>query len=207
MDKVLCFSAPVNENENGYNNVNNIIFTIKDTQSYVPVVFLPAKGNRKLSKWFQKSVYWNEYKTKRENKNMTNEYKYFLESNFFGGNRLFILVYSNQNNNSKKFKTKRYDLPKEIIDHYNVIINEKKLYNQPIDSDIRRYEEIRKLTTEQGEDYTTGCLLVHDYIKNNCRLITVDLSRQKELDTDPKAIQQTEFIEQSTNPDNGIVTS
>ena len=50
MDKVLCFSAPVNENENGYNNVNNIIFTIKDTQSYVPVVFLPAKGNRKLSK-------------------------------------------------------------------------------------------------------------------------------------------------------------
>ena len=33
---------------------------------------------------------------------------------------------------------------------------EKNFYNQPVDSDIKRYEEIRKLTTEQGEDCTTG---------------------------------------------------
>ena len=49
-----------------------------------------------------------------------------------------------------------------------------------IDSDIKRYEEIRKLTTGQGEDYTTGCLLDYDYIKNHYRLMAVDLSRQKE---------------------------
>ena len=45
-----------------------------------------------------------------------------------------------------------------------------------------------------GEDYTTGCLLDYDYIKNHCTLIVVDLSRQKELDADPKVIQQIEFI-------------
>ena len=45
--------------------------------------------------------------------------------------------------------------------------------------DIKRYEEIRKLTTGQGEDYITGFLLDYDYIKNHYRLIAVDLSRKK----------------------------
>ena len=39
---------------------------------------------------------------------MTNEYKYFLKSNFVGVNRLFVIVYSNQDANSKRFKTQRY---------------------------------------------------------------------------------------------------
>ena len=116
-------------------------------------------------------------------------YIYFLESKFLGVNRLFVLVYSNLDANSKRFKTQRYYLPKGIIDNDNVIINEKNFYDQPADSDIKRYEEIRKLTTGQGEDYTTECLLDCDYIKNHYRLIAVDLSRQKKLDAEPKAIQ------------------
>ena len=75
----------------------------------------------------------------------------------------------------------------------NVIIYGKNFYSQAIDSDIKTFEQIRKLTTE-GEDYTTGCLLDYDYIKNHYRLIAVDLSRQKELDADPKAIQQIELV-------------
>ena len=67
-------------------------------------------------------------------------------------------------------------------------------YNQPIDSDIKRYEEIRKLTTGQAEGYTTGCLLDYDYIKNCYRLMPVYLSRQKDLHADPKGIQQIEFV-------------
>ena len=77
-----------------------------------------------------------------------------------------------------------------------MIINRKNFYDQRVDSDRKQYEEIRKLGTGQGEDYTTGCLLNYDYIKNHCRFIAVDLSRQKELDTDSKAIQQLEFIGQ-----------
>ena len=63
-----------------------------------------------------------------------------------------------------------------------------------------RYKEITKLKTEQGEDYTTGCLLDYDYIKNHYRLIAAELSRQKELDADPKAIQQIEFVGQLKKP-------
>ena len=46
-------------------------------------------------------MYWNEYKTKSENKTTTNEYRYFIESNFVGVNRLLVLVYSNQDNDAK----------------------------------------------------------------------------------------------------------
>ena len=44
------------------------------------------------------------------------------------------------------------------------------------------------LTAGQGEHYIAGCLLDYDYIKNHYRNIAVDLSRQKELDVEPKAI-------------------
>ena len=74
----------------------------------------------------------------------------------------------------------------------------KKLSLQTVDSDIKRYEEI-KLTTGQSEDKTTGCLLNYEYIKNHYRLIAVDLSRQNELDADPKVIQEIEFVRQLNN--------
>ena len=181
-------------------NPNNFIFTIKDTKLNVPVVTLSAKDNQKLSqllsKGFERLVYWNEYKTKIENKNTTNEYIYLLQSNFVAVNRLFVLVYSNEDENAKRFKTQRYYLPNGIIKNYKVIINGKNFYDQPIDSNTKQYEEIRKLKTGQDEDYTTGCLLDYDYIKNHYRLIAIDLSRKKELDADAKAIQLIEFVEQ-----------
>ena len=85
------------------------------------------------------------------------------------------MIYTNQDDNAIRFKVQRYYLQKGIIKNYNVIIN-----GQPIDSDIKKYKEIRKLTIGQREDYTTGCLLDYEYIKNNYKLIAVHLSRQKE---------------------------
>ena len=87
----------VNGNGNDDVNSNNIISTIKDTKFYVLVVVLSARYNKKLSKLlskrFERSAYWNEYKTKSENKTATNEFRYFLELNFVGVNKLFELVY------------------------------------------------------------------------------------------------------------------
>ena len=70
--------------------------------------------------------------------------KILIKSNFLGINRLFVLTYSNQDNNSKGYKATRNCLPKVAINKYNVIINGKNFYDQPIDSDLKRYEEIRK---------------------------------------------------------------
>ena len=58
----------------------------------------------------------------------------------------FFLVFLNRDNDSKRFKIRRYYLPKSIIKNCNVIINGKNVYGQLIDSDIKRYEEYRKLT-------------------------------------------------------------
>ena len=84
---------------------------------------------------------------------------------------------------------------------------EKNFYDRPIDSDITRSEEIKKLTTGQGEDCTTGYSSGYAYMKNHHILIPVDLSRQKELDADPKAIPQIEFFGQLKKPDNAIVAN
>ena len=68
--------------------MTKFIFTIKDTKLYVPVATLSARGNPKLSellsKGFEGSVYWNEFKTKTETKTATNKYRCFLESIFLG---------------------------------------------------------------------------------------------------------------------------
>ena len=161
-EKYCILSANSNDNDDA--NSNNIIFTIKDTKLYVPFITLSAKDNQKLSKFpskgFERSVYWNDYKTKHANKHTTQQYRHFLESNFVGVNRLFVLVYSYQDENSKRFITRRYYLPKDIIDNCKVIIKGKNFYDQPIDSNTKRYKEMRKLTSGQGEDYTVYKVMI-----------------------------------------------
>ena len=109
MDKVAG-----NENDINNDSANNTIFKIKDTKLYVSVVTLLVRDSQRLSKRlskdFERSVYWKEYKTKSEDKNTANEFRYFLESNFVGVNRLFVLVYSNHDNNAKRFKGKIYQI-------------------------------------------------------------------------------------------------
>ena len=55
------------------------------------------------------------------------------------------------------------------------------------------YDNIRKITTGQGDDYTAGCLLEYIHFKNYYKMIAVDLSKQQGLDAYPKAIQQINF--------------
>ena len=107
-------SAAGNDNDNA--NDNNLIFTIKDTKLLVHLISkINPKLSNFLSKRFERSVYWNEYKTKSENKNTKNEYRYFLKSNFVGFNRLFVLVYSIKNDNSNRFKLKDIIYQNELL--------------------------------------------------------------------------------------------
>ena len=126
MVKAFCPVCDWYYNANDNSDDNNIIFNIKDTTLCAPVATLSAIENQKLSKLlskgFERSVYWNEYNTKYENKNTTNYYKYFLKSNFVGVNRLFVLVYANEANNTKRFNAQKYNLPKGIIKNYNVML-------------------------------------------------------------------------------------
>ena len=62
------------------------------------------------------------------------------------------------------------------------------MVDQQINSINKTYENIRKITTGKGDDYTTGCLLDYPYFKEDYKMIAIDLSRQNELDADPRAI-------------------
>ena len=72
-------------------------------------------------------------------------------------------------------------------------IDGRNFYDRPINNSIKQYDEVRKISTGQGDDYTTGCLLDYSYFKKNYRLIAADLSKQKALDADSRAIQQIIF--------------
>ena len=70
------------------------------------------------------------------------------------------------------------------------MIDGRNFFDQPINNMTKTYENIRKTAIGQGDDYTTGCLL--DF-KDHYKVIAIDLSKQKALDVDPKAIQQISF--------------
>ena len=127
--KHCVLSVLDNENDNAVFKFKSIIFSIKYTKLYVPVVTLSVKDNKKLSRFlskeFERLVYWNKQKTKSETKISTKEYRYFLESNFVEVNRLSFFIYLNRDNNAKRYHAKKYFLPKGIIDNYNVIVNGK----------------------------------------------------------------------------------
>lgn len=61
-----------------------------------------------------------------------------------------------------------------------------------INDSIKQYDEVRWAAVGQGNDYITGRLLDYAYFKDNYKLITVDLSKQKILHADPRAIMVQE---------------
>ena len=79
------------------------------------------------------------------------------------------------------------------VKDYNVMIDGKTFFDQPINSMTKTYENIRKIATGQGYDYTIGCLLDYTYFKDHYKMIAIDLSKQQSLDADPRAIKQINF--------------
>ena len=73
------------------------------------------------------------------------------------------------------------------------MVDGKNFFNQPINSMIKTYKNIRKIATGQGDDYTTGCLLDYSYFKDDYKMIAIDLSKQQDFDADPRGIQQINF--------------
>ena len=73
------------------------------------------------------------------------------------------------------------------------MIDGKNFFHQPINSELKTYENIQEGATGQEGYYTTDCLLDYYYFKDYYKMITIDLSKQQVLDTDPRAIQQINF--------------
>ena len=133
------------------------------------------------NKGLQRSIYWNEYKTKEINENAdANVFKYItLDPSFQGVNRLFVMVYNRVDDKPTRNGQRRYYLPRISLNKYNVIIDGRNVYDNPIDSDIEKYRELKKVMIGKGQDYTTGYLLDFNYFDKHYKLVAVDLSKQK----------------------------
>ena len=147
--------------------MSTIADTTFKTMLYVPIVTLSSKDNVKLVKLleegFKRPVYWNEYQRKIKKDLDNNDFTRFPpDATFQGVKRLFDLAFNNIGNNAHKVEknshTKHF-LPRVNINNYNVLIDGKNFYDQPINDLVKQYDEIRKIATGQGDDYTTGCLL------------------------------------------------
>ena len=166
---------------------NSAKFAITDAKLHVPIVTLSTKDSenltKQLNKGFKSSVYWNSYETKpakliEQGKNIYE----LLNASFQGVKRLFVLAYfiADGGNDEAGIKSnKKYFLPRGEIKNYNVLIDGRNFYDQPINDIIKQYDEIRKVKTGHGDDYIIGFLLDYTYFKDNYRLTTVDLSKQK----------------------------
>ena len=98
---------------------------------------------------------------------------------FQGVNKLFVLSF---NANDSRIGNSRYYLPTAKAEDCNVVTNRRNFFDQPVKNYINTYENIWKITTGQGDGYTTGYFLDYNHI------IKKDLSKQQALDADRKAI-------------------
>ena len=152
------------------------VFIINDTKLYVPVDTLSKEDNKDFveqqNKRFQRSIYWNEYKTKEQTVDSdninANIVRYIsLDPSFQGVNRLFVMAYSRLANQPTRDNRQIYYLPRIDLNKYNVTIDGRNFYDNPIESDTEKYRELKKVMIGKGEDYTTGSLLDYNYFKKH----------------------------------------
>ena len=132
-------------------------FKITETKLYVPVVTLSTQDNAKLlqqlKSGFKRTINWNKHESNIKTFTQNRYLNHLINPNFQGVNRLFVLSFENENDRTSH---STYYLPKIEIKDYNVMIDGKNLFHQPIDNMTKTYENIRSIATGQGDDYTTG---------------------------------------------------
>ena len=143
-------------------------FAITETRRYVPFVTLSTEDNSKLlqqlKSGFKRAINWNKYESNIKTFAKNRYLNYLINPSFQGVNRLFALSFENENDRTSQ---STYYIPKVEIKDYNVMIDGKNFFDQAIDSMTKTYENIRKIATGQGDDYTTGCLLDYTYFKDH----------------------------------------
>ena len=139
---------------------------------------------------FKRTINRNKYLSKPELSVQNLNLNHLVQSSFQGVNRLFVLAFEND---AQRTSNKRCYIPNTEIKDYNVMIDGKYVFGQPIKNNKTPYENIRKIATGQGHDYTTGRLLDYAYFRDIYTMIVIALSKQQALDVDPKAIHQIHF--------------
>ena len=170
-------------------------FTTTETKLYVLVVTSSTQDNTKLlqllKSGFKRITNWNKYLSKPELLARNPILNHLVERSFQRINRLFVLAFEND---KQRTSNKGYYLPNVDIKVYNVMIDGKKCFDQPIENN----ENLRKIATVS----TTACSLDYHYFKDDYKMIAADLCKQQALDADSRAIEQVNFTRNLDRADN-----
>ena len=176
------------------NSIGEGKFTITETKLYVMVVTLSTQDNTKLlqqlKSGFKRIINWNKYESSIKTFAQNMYLNHLMNPSFPAVNRLFVLSFEIEDGRTSQ---STYYPPKIEIKDYNVMIDGRNFFDEPINNMTKTYKNIRKIAAGQVDDYTTGCLLDYSYFKENYKVIVIDLSKQQALDADPRAIQQINF--------------
>ena len=145
-----------------YTNVANQVptFTLTEANLYVPAVTLSTQDNAKLlpqlKSGFKRRISWNKYLPGPELLARNRNLNHLIEPSFPGVNRLFVLTFENDD---QRISNKRYYIPNVEIKDYNIMIDGKDFFDQPVKHNKVTKENIRKIAIGQGDHCTIGCLL------------------------------------------------
>ena len=164
-----------------------VSFMFTDTKLYVPIATFSTKDNTNLTKQLnegsKRTIYWNQYVSKpfpETLRKKTGITRFALDAAFQAVNRLFVLAFEDTRANDPAIDAnnptpqnlaanrvirngyRKYFVPRVDITSYNVLIDGRNFYDQPINDSIRKYDEIRKIATGKGDNYAAGCLLDYD---------------------------------------------
>ena len=131
---------------------------------------LCLKLSKLLSKGFKRPVCWNKYKIiPNKTYDGTDYIRELLGASYQGVKTLFVVAYRDCGgaNRVTADSNRRYFFPRVKIENYNIEIDGRNFYDQPINDFIKQFDEVRKVSTGQGDDYTTGCLSDFVYFKKN----------------------------------------
>ena len=145
---------------------------------------------KRLESGFKRAINWNKYESQVTQQARNRYLDFLIDPSFQGVNRLFVLSFEDRR---EQESYKQYFLPSVEIKDYNVMINGRNLFDEPVKNDLRTYNNIKKIAIGQGDDYTTCCLLDYRHFKKHYKLIAIDVHKQQKLDADSKAIQQVNF--------------
>ena len=144
-------------------------FQINNAKLYVSVVTLSISDNIKflenIKQGFKRTISWNKFRSEITAQPRNNYLDYLIHATFTSINRLFVLLFRNGDEDPARNSFERLYMPLVEIKDFNVLIDNKPFFDQPVKSKRKAYEKLIEMSI--NDDYTTENLLDFLYHEKN----------------------------------------
>ena len=155
---------------NNYNNWYKILCSLSTQDN--------DKLLEQLKSGFKRTINWNKFEPKVTVQEQNQYLDFLINPSFQGANALFVLSFEN---NGARISYRRYYLPLVQIKNYNGVIDGRNVFHQPVKNNSTTYDNIGKIATGHGDNFTAGCLLDYNHFNNYYKMIAINLNKQQNI--------------------------